>query len=53
MYQKINNEHDSNTVPDTSGINKEKESNQNEPPISEMDTPHNQTTHNLTSQNKH
>ena len=31
----MNNEQDSNTVPDTSGINKEKQPNRNEPPTSE------------------
>ena len=35
IYQKINNEQDSNTVSDTSRINKEKQPNRNEPPTSE------------------
>ena len=35
IHQKTNNEQDSNTVPDTSGINKEKQPNRNEPPTSE------------------
>ena len=35
IHQKINNEHDSNTVPDTSRINKEKQPNRSKPPNSE------------------
>ena len=35
IYQKINNGQNSNTVPDTSGINNEKQPNRNEPPNSE------------------
>ena len=34
MHQKINNENDSNIVPVSSGINKEKHLNRNEPPSS-------------------
>ena len=35
IHQKVNNEQDRNTIPDTSGINKEKQPNRNEPPTSE------------------
>ena len=35
IHQKINNEQDSNTVPDTSNINKQKQSNRNEAPTLE------------------
>ena len=35
IYQKINNEQVSNTIPDTSRINKQKQPNRNEPPTSE------------------
>ena len=35
IHQKINNEQDSNTVPDTSRINKQKQPNRNEQPTSE------------------
>ena len=35
MHQKINNEEDNTTVPDTSRINKQKQPNRNEPPTSQ------------------
>ena len=35
IHQKINNEQDSNTAPNTSGINNEKQPYRNEPPLSE------------------
>ena len=35
IYQKINNQQGNNTVPDTSNINKQKQSNRNEPLTSE------------------
>ena len=48
----INNELESNTVPDTSNINKQKQPNRNERPTSENGNT-TQTTRNQTTQNKH
>ena len=57
IHQKINDVQDSNTVPGTSRINKQKQPNKNKPPTSENGNttqPNNaQTTHNQTIQNKH
>ena len=50
IHQKINNEQDSNTVPDTSNENSPTEMKHQ---LWKMETPHNQTTHNQTIQNKH
>ena len=49
IQQKINNEQDSNTGPDTSSINNQKQPNRNEPPTSENEN----TTLNQTNQDKH
>ena len=39
IHQKINNQQDNNTLPETSNINKQKQSNRNEPPTSENGNP--------------
>ena len=52
IHQKINNEQDSNTVPDTSRIHKKSLTEMNRD-LRKMKTLHNQTTHNQTTQNKH
>ena len=46
IHQNMNNEQDSNTVPDTSSINKQNSLTQMNCQIRKIETPHNQTTHN-------
>ena len=49
IHDKINNEQDINTLLDTPSINKQKQSNR----LRKIETPHNQATHNHTTQSKH
>ena len=53
IHQKTNIEDDNNTISDTPIIDKQEQSNRNEPSTSELQTPHNQTTLNKTPQSKH
>ena len=54
IHQKINDQQCSNnTLPDTANINKQKQSIRKEHQLRKMETPHNQTLQNQTTQNKH
>ena len=49
----MNNEQNRNTTPETSDINNKNSPTEMNRQFLKMETPHKQTTHNLTTQNKH